>query len=426
MANILQRTKNAFNAFFDKKEQVYYGNESYRRPDRIWRNYGNAKKEMNVVMNRIAVDTSQLNFRHVRLDEDERFKEYIPDSLDEILRIRANIDQTGRAMIQDCVYSLLDEGCCAIFPVITDVNPDKTFAYQVYNVRVGKIVAWMPTQVRVELYNEWTGRIETLTCDKSNTVILSNPFYEVMNEPNSTGQRYLRTMAQIDMINNDLAAHKLDMIIQVPYTLGNVRKKAEAERRRKELEAQMTGSQYGIGYIDAAEHIVQLNRPVDNTLWEQAKTLRTDFYNQLGFSETILNGTADEQTTLNYQNNIIEPIANAIVEEMQGKWLSPTARSQKQSIMYFKDRFKLVPANVLAESADKFVRNCIMTSNEFRAIIGRKPSENPTADQLINPNLNHSEDELNKFGGDNKNTDEIQNDQGDEKSSINNLIKGGN
>lgn len=397
MPNILQRTKNAFNAFFNKDPttvQPYYGNESYHRPDRAWFHYGSAKNEMNCVMNRIAVDTSQLNFRHVRLDNNERFKEYIPDSLDNILTTSANIDQTGRAMMLDLVYSMMDEGNCALVPILTDRNPDGTFAYSVYNVRPGRIVAWMPDKVRVEVYNEWTGNIEQLICDKKNTVILTNPFYEVMNEPNSTAQRYLRTMAQIDRLNDDLVTHKMDMIIQLPYQIGHPRKKAEAERRRKALEDQMTGSKLGIGYIDATEKIVQLNRPIDNTLWQQAQELRKDFYSQLGLSETIFNGTADEKTILNYQNQTIEPIANAIIEEMKRKWLSPTAISQGQSIMYFKDRFKLVPADVLAESADKFIRNCIMTSNEFRSIIGRKPSDDPTADQLINPNLNHSPEEL--------------------------------
>lgn len=399
MPNILQRTKNAFNAFFNKDPTgSYYGYESYRRPDRGWFHYGSAKNEMNCVMNRIAVDSSQLNFRHVRLDNNERFKEYIPDSLDSILTISANMDQTGRSMILDLVYSMMDEGNCALVPIVTDRNPDGTFAYNIYNVRVGKIVGWMPDRVRVEVYNEWTGNIDQLICDKRNTVILTNPFYEVMNETNSTAQRYLRTMAQIDQLNNDLVTHKMDMIIQLPYSVGHPRKKVEAERRRKDLENQMTGSKLGIGYIDATERIVQLNRPIDNTLWEQAQELRKDFYSQLGLSETIFNGTADEKTILNYQNQTIEPIANTIVEEMKRKWLSPTAISQGQSIMYFKDRFKLVPANVLAESADKFIRNCIMTSNEFRSIIGKKPSDDPTADQLINPNLNHSPEEMERVG----------------------------
>ena len=379
---------------FYPPQQTIYGSAS--RPDRMHFTRANAKSIVTYIYNRIAVDCAQINIRHVRLDEFEgRYKETLNTSLNYCLSHSANIDQTGRAFIQDAVMSMFDEGCVALVPTDTDgEDPRYGDSYKVEAVRTGRIKEWYPTQVRVEVYNDLTGKKEEVLLPKKCVAIIENPFYATMNESNSTAQRLIRVLNQLDRTNEQNSAGKLDLIIQLPYVVRNDAKREQAEQRRRDIEAQLTGSQYGIAYTDGTERITQLNRAVENNLWTQAKDLLADLYNQLGLTEAIFNGTADEQTMLNYYNHTIEPILSAITEEMERKWLSQTARTQLQAIRFFRDPFKLVPVNDLAEIADKFTRNEIMTSNEIRSVIGLKPSDDPRANELINSNLNHSDQEL--------------------------------
>lgn len=396
MASPIERFKSAYNTFMGRAPtngSVYYGG-SGSRPDRTRHRIQNERSIVNSIYNRIAVDSSSIDIKHVRLNDKGNYEETMQDSLNRVLTLDANVDQTGRALIRDLVYSLLDEGCVALIPTDTTEDPSTTDAYEILEARVGKVVEWFPKHVKVEVYNENAGKKEQILVEKRYTPIIENPFYSIMNEPNSTLQRLIRVLNQLDRVNEQNSAGKMDLIVQLPYITKTPAKQAQAEERRKSIEAQLTGSQYGIAYIDGTEKVIQLNRPVENNLWNQAKELKDDLFNQMGFTMEILNGTADEKTMLNYYSRIIEPILTAIIEEIERKWLSKTAQTQKQGIRFFRDPFKLVPVLDIAEIADKFTRNEIMTSNEIRSKIGLQPSDDPKADQLINSNLNQPEEKI--------------------------------
>lgn len=395
MAFPFDRFKLAWNAFMGRDPTVtkYWYGGSGTRPDRTRHRIQNERSIINSIYNRIAVDASSIDIKHVRLNNDGNYDETMNSHLNNALTKEANIDQTGRVMILDAVYSMLDEGCIALVPTDLTADPNATESYEVLEARVGKIVEWYPQEVRVELYNETIGKKEEVVVGKRYTPIIENPFYSIMNEPNSTLQRLLRVLNQLDRVNEQNAAGKMDLIIQLPYPTKTDARKREAEHRRKNLEEQLTGSQYGVGYIDASEKVIQLNRSVENNLWNQAKELKEELFNQLGMTMEILNGTADEKTMLNYYSRVIEPILTAIIEELERKWISKTAQSQGQAVRFFRDPFKLVPISNIADIADKFTRNCIMTSNEMRSKIGLVPSKDPKADQLINSNLNQPEEE---------------------------------
>lgn len=402
MPSLGERFTRSWNAFLGRDPTYRYdsGFGSSYRPDRMRFKTTNARSIVTSIYNRIAVDCAQIDIRHIQLDDKyERYKETIKSPLNECLSLNANLDQTGRALIQDAVMSMFDEGCVAIVPTDTSKNPELTDSYDIYKLRVGKIKEWYPASVKVEVYNELKGQKQDVVMMKKNVAIIENPFYATMNEPNSTLQRLIRVLNQIDRTNEQNSAGKLDLIIQLPYVVKTEAKRAQANERRKEIEAQLTGSQYGIAYTDGTERITQLNRAVENNLWAQAKDLTTQLFNQLGLTEAILNGTASESELLDYYNRTIEPILAALVNEMERKWLSKNARTRLQAIRFFRDPFKLVPVNQIAEIADKFTRNEIMTSNEIRAVIGMKPSDDPKADQLINSNLNHTPEETQKSGG---------------------------
>jgi hypothetical protein len=332
--------------------------------------------------------------KHVRLDDDGRYVEEINSGLHSCLNIEANIDQTGRAFIQDVVMSMLDEGCVAIVPVDTTVNPAVSGSYEINTMRTGKILEWYPAHVRVRVYNDRKGIHEELTLPKSTVAIIENPLYAVINEPNSTMQRLIRKLNLLDVVDEQTSAGKLDLIIQLPYVIKSEARRKQAEERRKDIEMQLAGSKYGIAYTDGTERITQLNRPAENNLMKQVEYLTSMLYSQLGLTQSIMEGSADEKTMLNYYNRTIEPIVSAIVDEIKRKFLTKTARAQKQTIMFFRDPFKLVPVENIAEIADKFTRNEIMTSNEIRQIVGMKPAKDPGADELRNKNLNQSGEEL--------------------------------
>lgn len=358
------------------------------RPDRPRFTRGNERSIANSVYNRIALDVSAIKIRHVRLDDNGRFLDEIDSGLNNCLSLEANIDQSARAFIQDVVMSMFDDGCVAIVPISTSSNPKVSSSYDIYTMRTGKIVEWYTDSVRVRIYDDIHGRREEVVLPKTMVAIVENPFYSVMNEPNSTLQRLIRKLNLLDYIDEQSGSGKLDMIVQLPYTIrGDVQRK-RAEERRLDLERQLTGTKYGIAYLDATEKITQLNRPVENNLMKQIEYLTNMFYSQLGTSATVLDGTADEATMLNYQNRTIEVIISAITGAMKRTFLSKTARSQGQSIEFFNDPFKLVPVAQLAELVDKFTRNEVATSNEFRQVIGFKPSNDPRADELRNKNLN--------------------------------------
>lgn len=388
------RLRHAFNAFMNRDPTFNYQNTgpgySYR-PDRPRLTRGNERTIVTSIYNRIALDVASINISHCRVDDDGRFVETINSTLNNCLNLEANLDQTGRAFIQDVVMSMLDEGCVAIVPVETSTNPSKTGSFDIYSMRTGKIIEWYPKHVKVRVYNENTGNKEDIVVLKKTVAIIENPLFAVINEPNSTMQRLMRKLALLDSVDERTSSGKLDMIIQLPYVIKSDARRKEADRRRKELENQLTNSVYGIGYIDGTERITQLNRSLDNNLMKQVEYLTNMLYSQLGITQAILDGTADEQTLLNYHSRTIEPIVSAIVDEMKRKFLTKTARSQLQTITFFRDPFKLVPVNNIAEIADKFTRNEIMTSNEIRQVIGMKPFDDPKADQLINSNLNHQE-----------------------------------
>lgn len=385
-----QRIKRSFNAFFNRDPTREYrdtGMSYSYRPDRPRLTRGNERSIVTSVLNRIALDASSITIQHVRLDDNNRFIEVIESGLNDCLTFEANTDQTGRAFIQDTVLSMLDEGVVSMVPVDTTDNPEFTDSYDILTMRTGKIVDWRPNHVKLNVYNEGTGRREDILLPKRTVGIIENPLYAVMNEPSSTLQRLIRKLNLLDAVDEQSSSGKLDLIIQLPYLVKTDLKRQQAEQRRKDIEMQLAGSKYGIAYIDGTERVTQLNRPVDNNLMKQIEYLTSMLYSQLGITQSILDGTADEKTMLNYYNRTIEPIVSAIVDELKRKFLTKTARKQKQSIMFFRDHFKLVPVAELAEIADKFTRNEIMTSNEFRQTIGMKPSKDPAADELRNKNL---------------------------------------
>lgn len=392
------RLKQAWNAFTNKDptgvtQSQYFSVNSYgHRPDRFRFTRGNERTIVTSVYNRIAADVAAVSIQHVRLDENDRYIETINSDLNTCLTLSANLDQTGRAFIQDVVMSMIDEGCIAIVPVDTTDNPNITGSYDIQSMRTGKIVNWFPDKVKVQVYNERTMKKEEILISKSAVAIIENPFYAIMNEPNSTMQRLIRKLRLLDFIDEQNSSAKLDMIIQLPYVIKSETMKKRAEDRRKSIEEQLTGSKYGIAYTDGTERITQLNRPIENNLMSQIEYLTKTLYSQLGITQTIMDGTADEKTMLNYNNRTIEPFLSAIVDEMKRKFLTKTARSQRQSIMFFRDPFRLVPVNDIAEIADKFTRNEIMTSNEIRQVIGMKPSSDPKADQLVNSNISQPMD----------------------------------
>lgn len=390
------RLKRAWNVFLnrDPTPMKFEGASYAYRPDRPRLTRGNERSIVNAIYNRIAVDCSAKSIQHVQIDENGRFLKAISSRMNQCFTVSANTDQTGRAFFLDAVLSLLDEGCVALVPILTTKDPDTTESFDIGSLRVGKIVEWYPKKVRIELYNEWTGQRETIVRTKKSVAIVENPFYSVMNESNSTLQRLIRKLNLLDYVDEQSSSGKLDLIIQLPYSVKSPLKKQQAEERRKDIEQQLTGSKYGIAYADATERITQLNRPLENNLMTQIEYLTRMLFSQLGITESVLDGTADEKTMLNYTNRTIEPILSAIVDEMKRKFLSKTARSQNQSIMFFQDPFKLVPVSQIAEIADKFTRNEIMSSNEIRQIVGMKPSDDPRADELRNKNLNESSEEI--------------------------------
>lgn len=382
------RLRHAWNAFTGRDPTPTGGGTvSFYRPDRPRFTRGNERSIVTSIYNRIAMDVATLTINHVRLDENGRYRETIKSGLNECLTLSANKDQTGRAFIQDIVMSMLDEGCVAIVPVDTTFNPKVTGSYDITSMRVGKVIEWYPDHVRVRLYNDRKGEKEEITLPKSMVAIVENPLFAVMNEPNSTLQRLIRKLNLLDAVDEQSSSGKLDLIIQLPYVIKSDARKRQAEDRRKQIEDQLAGSKYGIAYADGTERITQLNRSVENNLLKTIEYLTTMLYGQLGLSQAIMDGTADEKQMLNYNNRTIEPIVSAIVDSMKWKFLTKTARSQGQSIMFFRDPFKLVPVENVAEIADKFTRNEIMTSNEFRQVIGMKPSDDPKADELRNANI---------------------------------------
>lgn len=390
---LMDRLKHAWNIFKNKDPTQVNWNigPSYGyRPDRMRYTRGNERSIVTAVYNRIAMDVAAVNLKHIRLDENDRYKETIDSGLNNCLSVEANLDQTGRAFIQDLVASMLDEGCVAAVPTDADDEPEDSGNFKVYTLRTGKILEWYPRYVNVEVYNEQEGQRQQIIIPKSTVPLIENPMYSVMNEPNSIYQRLVRKLTLLDVVDEQTSSGKLDLIVQLPYIIKTEARREQAEKRRKDIEKQLSEGKYGIAYTDGTERITQLNRPVENNLMKQIEYLTSMFFSQLGITQSILDGTADEKTMLNYYNRTIEPILSAIADEMKRKFLTPTARSQKQTIAYFRDPFKLVPVNDIAEIADKFTRNEIMTSNEIRQVIGMKPSSDPNADVLRNKNLSDS------------------------------------
>ena len=416
MVTPLNILKHAFNLFSNKNPtyRPTYGSSYGIRPDRSRFTRGSERTIVTSVCNRIAIDASAIDIKHVKLDKDGRYEEDINSALNNCFTVEANVDQAARAFFLDVVISMLDEGCVAVVPVETTFDPQITNSYDILSMRTGKIVEWFPKDVTVRLYNDNTGMYEDITLPKSNVAIIENPLYAVMNEPNSTMQRLIRKLSLMDIIDEESSSGKLDLIIQLPYLVKSETKKKQAEERRIQIEEQLKGSKYGIAYIDGTEHITQLNRSVDNNLMQQVEYLTNLLYSQLGITQAILDGTADENSMNNYYTRTVEPIVDAIVQEFIRKFLTKTARTQRQSIMYFRDPFKLIPVNQVSEMADKFTRNEILTSNEFRQIVGRKPSKDPAADELRNKNLSQSKVDIeNRLTG-SKNSD---NDEKEEKSN---------
>lgn len=398
MPKFSDRLVHAWNAFMNKDptfNRDTVGSYSYGyRPDRYRALRGNDRSMVTSVYNRIAMDCASIDIKHVRLDDNGRYISDYDSTLNECLSIEANVDQTGRAFRQDIVMSMLDEGVVAIVPVETSNNPSITSSYNILSMRTGRVVQWRPTYVRVELYNQLSGKREEIDMPKKLVALVENPLYAVMNDHNSTLQRLIRKLTLLDAIDEQSGSGKLDLIIQLPYSLRNETKRQQAEQRHQDIEDQISNSKLGIAYIDSTEHITQLNRPVENNLMKQIEYLTSTLYSQLGITQGILDGSADEKTMMNYYSRTIEPIMSAIVDEMKRKFLTKTARSQKQSIEFFRNPFKLVPVNDLAEIADKMTRNEIMSSNEFRQIIGLKPSDDPKADQLVNSNISQAKEDL--------------------------------
>ena len=395
---IRDRLQHAWNAFVYNDNNYVdpqnLGGLSTFKPDRVHFSRGVERSIVTSVYNRLALDVSSIAIKHVRLDENGRFKEEVDSGLQNCLNVEANIDQTGRAFLQDVVMSMLDEGCVAIVPVDTTIDPAKSGSYEINTMRTGKILEWYPAHVRVRVYNDRKGIHEEVVLPKSAVAIIENPLYAVINEPNSTMQRLIRKLNLLDVVDEQTSSAKLDLIIQLPYVIKTDARRKQAEERRKDIEMQLSGSKYGIAYTDGTERITQLNRPAENNLMKQVEYLTGMLYSQLGLTQSIMDGSADDKTMLNYYNRTVEPILAAITDEIKRKFLTKTARAQKQTVMYFRDPFKLTPVVDLAEIADKFTRNEIMTSNEIRQIVGMKPATDPSADELRNKNLNQSNEEV--------------------------------
>ena len=405
------RLRHGWNAFVNPTNgfKYDYGRASYINPNRVRMTMGNERSIVTAVYNRIAIDVSMLDIKHVKMDDNnERFKEVIDDSLNQCLTIASNKDQIPQQLFQDVVMSMFDEGAVAIVPVDTSVNPKLSESYNIESLRVGEIIQWFPDHVRIRLYNDRTGEKEEVTLPKSMVAIIENPFYAVMNEPNSVAKRLIHKLNILDAIDEQSGSGKLDVIVQLPGIIKTEARRKQAEDRRKNIEDQLAGSKYGIAYIDGTEKVTQLNRSVENNLMNQIQFLTSMLYSQLGLTTSIMDGTADEQTMLNYDHRTVEPIVSAIVDEMYRKFLTKTARSQRQSLMFFRDPFRLVPVNSIAEIADKFTRNEIMTSNEVRQALGMKPSKDPRADELRNKNLSQSNEEIKKSDDSEKNNEEVQ------------------
>lgn len=397
--SMLKHAWNVFNVT-DSMYRVPDGNSSMRNPNRIVYSGGNERSIITTIYNRIALDCAAIKINHVKLDEKDRYKEIINSKLNNCLTVESNIDQTGRALIMDTVSSMLDEGCIAIVPIDTDIEP-KVGSYSIETMRVGKIVEWFPRDVKVNIYNDRTGLREDVIFSKNNTAIIENPFYAVMNAPNSTMQRLIHKLRLMDQADEDVSSGNLDLIIKLPYLVKTEAKRLQAEERRREIEKQLADNKYGVAYIDGTEEVTQLNRPIENNLMKQVEYLTNMLMSQLGMTQGILDGTADENTMNNYYSRVIEPILSAITDELCRKFLTKTARSQKQTIMYFRDPFKLIPVNSVAEMADKFTRNEIMSSNEFRQVIGLAPSTDPSADELRNKNLSQAKANVNNINQNN-------------------------
>ena len=387
--NIGSRLKHAWNAFLnrDPPGSRYYGGGYSYRPDRMRFSRGSERTIINAIYNRIALDAASITINHVKLDENNRFDSIIDSGLNYCLNTEANADQTGRGLIQDIVMTFLEEGVAAVVPEKTNFDPRYSNSYEIYSMRVGVPVEWYPNHVRVRMFNELTGQKEEITFPKKMVALIENPFYAVMNAPNSTMQQLVRKLALLDVVDEQAGSGKLDMIIQLPYVIKSQARRDQAEQRRAEIEKQLSGSKYGIAYTDGTERIVQLNRSLENNILKSIEYLTNMVYSQLGVTQEILNGTADEKTMNNYMNRIIEPVISAIADEFKRKFLTKTARTQGQSIMFFRDPFRLAPVSMIAEMADKFTRNEIMTPNEFRQVIGMKPSKDPKSDQLANRNI---------------------------------------
>lgn len=396
MPSLADRLQHAWNAFRNNRDPTTSYRDAaafhYVRPDRVRFSGGNERSIVTSVYNRVAMDAAAIDIRHVKLDENDRYIEDMNTGLNECLTVEANIDQSARAFKQDIYMSMFDEGCIAIAPVDTTLDPNDTDSYDITSMRVGKITEWRPRQVKVRLYNDKTGQKEEVWLNKRNVAIVENPLYAVVNEKSSTMQRLIRKLNLLDAIDEQSGSGKMDLIIQLPYVVKTETKMKQAEDRRKQVEEQLANSKYGIAYIDGTERITQLNRPLENNLMKQIEYLTSMLYSQLGITQSILDGTADDKTMLNYYNRTVEPLVSAVVDEMKRKFLTKTARSQKKSIEFFRDPFKLVPVNDVAEIADKFTRNEIMTSNEIRQVIGMRPSDDPKADMLRNSNLNHPDE----------------------------------
>lgn len=405
---LLDRLQHGWNAFMNRDPTQYYpldiGTGYSYRPDRPRLTRGNERSIVTAVYNRMALDVAALDIQHCKLDENGRFESTIDSKLNTCFTLEANLDQTSRAFIQDVVMSLLDEGSVAMVPIDTTIDP-KLGSFDIVTMRTGKILEWYPAHVKVRVYNDRTGNKEEIIVPKSTVGIIENPFFAVMNEPNSTAQRLMRKLALLDIVDEQTSAGKLDLIIQLPYIIKSEGRRKQAEARRTDIERQLASSKYGIAYTDGTERITQLNRPIENNLMKQIEYLTSMFYGQLGITQSVMDGTADEQTMLNYYNRAIEPLISAIVDEAKRKFLTKTARTQRQTILFFKDPFRLVPVNQIAEIADKFTRNEIVSSNEFRQVIGMKPSDDPKADQLINSNINHDPSVTQQIneGGENQN-----------------------
>ena len=407
MADPLSVIKHAWGLFTNtnnKNPTVKPEGSSYTiSPTRPRFTRGNERTIVTSVYNRIAIDASTIDVKHVRLDDEGRYKETMQSKLNNCLTVEANIDQTARSFMLDVVISLLDEGCVAVVPVKTTLNPNNTESYDIDELRTGRIVEWFPKHVMIRLYNDETGMYQDIILPKSQVAIIENPLYTIMNEPNSTMQRLIHKLSLLDIIDEESSSGKMDLIIQLPYIIKNETKKSQAEERRKQIEDQLRGSRYGVAYIDGTEKVTQLNRSVENNILKQVEYLTNLLYSQLGLTQTIMDGTADENAMNNYYNRTVEPVVSAIIDEFHRKFLTKTARTQGQAIMFFRDPFKLMSVTTIADTADKFTRNELLTSNEFRQIIGRKPSTDPKSDMLLNKNISHAPEEIDGYDKNNQN-----------------------